>query len=41
VLRDPQAVTTYKRRDEFDPSMLRLTVDQVFAALRDCLRGCA
>jgi heptosyltransferase-1 len=41
VLRDPGAVTSYKRREDFDASMLRLTVDQVFAALRDCLRGCA
>jgi heptosyltransferase-1 len=41
VLRDPGAVTSYKRRDDFDTGMLRLTADQVFAALRDCLRGCA
>jgi heptosyltransferase-1 len=41
VLRAAGAVTSYKRRDEFDPSMLALTVDEVFTALRERLRGCA
>jgi heptosyltransferase-1 len=33
VLRSPKAVTTYKRGDEPDPSMLELKVDDVLAAL--------
>jgi heptosyltransferase I len=34
VLRSPQAVTSYKRRETIDPAMLEIPVDQVFAALR-------
>lgn len=33
VLRDPGAVTTYKRRAEYDTSMLRIQPDAVFEAL--------
>ncbi len=47
VLRSPGAVTTYKRRQEPDASMLRITPDVVFEALRVRLQargrpaGCA
>ena len=47
VLRSPGAVTTYKRRQEADPSMLRITPDAVFEALKARLQararpaGCA
>lgn len=34
VLRSPDAVTTYKRRDEADPSLLALDVAAVFDAVR-------
>jgi len=34
VLRSRRAVTSYKRRDENDPSMLDLTVDEVLAAVK-------
>ena len=34
VLRSPNAVTTYKRGDQPDPSILELTVDTVFDAVR-------
>ena len=39
VLRDPLAATSYKRRDEWDASLLALSVDQVFEALLARLRG--
>ena len=38
VLRDPDAVTTYKRGDTIDDSMRRISPDQVFEALREALR---
>jgi ADP-heptose:LPS heptosyltransferase len=38
VLRDPASLTSYKRRDEEDPGLARITVDQVLAAA-DELRG--
>jgi len=34
VLRSPRAITSYKRRDEYDPAMLEITVDEVFNAFR-------
>jgi heptosyltransferase-1 len=34
VLRSPRAVTSYKRGDQADPSMLDLEVDAVFEAVR-------
>jgi len=34
VLRSPHAVTTYKRRDRPDPSLLQLEVTTVFDAVR-------
>jgi heptosyltransferase I len=34
VLRSPQAQTTYKRRDQADPSILEIDVDAVFDAVR-------
>jgi heptosyltransferase I len=34
VLRSPHAVTSYKRRETHDPSILEVTVDEVFAALK-------
>jgi len=34
VLRSPRAVTSYKRGDQTDPSMLELEVDAVFLAVR-------
>jgi heptosyltransferase-1 len=34
VLRSPRAVTTYKRRDQPDPSMLEIGVEEVFDAVR-------
>jgi hypothetical protein len=34
VLRSPRAVTTYKRGDQADLSMLELEVDAVFDAVR-------
>lgn len=37
VLRSGDAVTTYKRSSEIDPSMARISPDQVFAALRSVL----
>lgn len=33
VLRHPEALTTYKRRDEIDPSMRAITISEVHAAL--------
>jgi heptosyltransferase I len=33
VLRSPDAITTYKRRDEIDPSMRRINVSEVYTAL--------
>lgn len=33
VMRSPDAITTYKRRDEIDPSMRRLSVSQVYESL--------
>jgi heptosyltransferase-1 len=33
VLRAPDAVTSYKRRDEIDPSMRRISVSQVYESL--------
>jgi heptosyltransferase-1 len=33
VLRDPNAVTSYKRGDEIDPSMRRITVYEVYSAV--------
>jgi heptosyltransferase-1 len=38
VLRDADAVTTYKRGDTINPSMTALTVDQVYEALCETLR---
>lgn len=38
VLRDPGAVTTYKRGDTINGSMRRISPDQVFEALREALR---
>ena len=37
VLRDPDATTTYKRRDEIDRSMRAIAPERVFQALRACL----
>ena len=34
VLRSPHAVTTYKRGDQADPSILEIDVDAVFEAVR-------
>ena len=34
VLRSPHSVTSYKRRAEIDPSMTRVSPDEVFEALR-------
>ena len=34
VLRSPNAVTTYKRREQIDPSMLEIEVEAVFDAVR-------
>lgn len=39
VLRDPGAVTTYKRFDEIDPSMRSVTPEAVFEALEERLAG--
>jgi lipopolysaccharide heptosyltransferase I len=41
VLRSPQAVSSYKRRDSFDPSMLELDVATVFDAVRRCIGAAA
>jgi lipopolysaccharide heptosyltransferase I len=41
VLRAPGVVTTHKRRDVSDPSMLALTVDQVFDSVQECLGASA
>jgi heptosyltransferase I len=38
VLRAADATTTYKRRDEADPCMQALTVDQVHQSLREALK---
>ena len=40
VLRDPSAVTTYKRGNAIDESMQRISPDEVFEALRAALRCC-
>ena len=37
VLRTPGAITTYKRGSEPHPSMLAITVEQVFDAVRRCI----
>jgi heptosyltransferase-1 len=37
VLRAPEVITTYKRGSEPHPSMLAITVDQVFDAVRLCI----
>jgi heptosyltransferase-1 len=37
VLRSPSAVTSYKRGDAIDPSMMRISPDEVFEALRFAL----
>jgi heptosyltransferase-1 len=39
VLRSPNAVTTYGRSDRTDPSLLELTVDAVFAAVKQRLEA--
>lgn len=39
VLRSPQAVTTYKRGDQPDPSLLQLEVATVFDAVRRQVKG--
>ncbi len=39
VLRSPTAVTTYRRGSAADPSLLDLSVEQVFAALKKRLAG--
>jgi heptosyltransferase-1 len=39
VLRAPGAATTYKRRQEIDPSMLDISPAAVLAALKDRLAG--
>jgi len=41
VLRSPKAVTSYKRRDQYDPSMLEISVEQVFEAVRRQIGTCA
>lgn len=41
VLRNPAASTTYGRSDNTDPSLLALSVDQVFATLRQVLGASA
>ena len=41
VLRAPGVVTTHRRRNEPDPSMLALTVDQVFDSVKQCLGALA
>jgi len=38
VLRHPEAITTYKRRDEIDRSMRAITPEQVFLALREHMK---
>jgi len=39
VLRSPNAVTTYKRGDKTDPSLLQISLDQVLEALQRRLGG--
>jgi heptosyltransferase-1 len=34
VLRSPNAATSYRRGDQYDPAMLEITVEQVFEAVR-------
>jgi heptosyltransferase I len=41
VLRSPAAVTTHERLDKTDPSLLELSVDAVFAAVKQRLGACA
>jgi len=41
VLRSPGAVTSYGRGNETDPSLLDLSVDDVFAAVKQRLGACA
>jgi len=41
VIRGPAAVSSYKRRDEYDTAMLAVSVDQVFEALRERLSAAA
>ena len=41
VLRSPRAVTTHERLDKTDPSLLELSVDAVFAAVKQRLGACA
>lgn len=39
VLRSPRAVTSYGRGSTPDPSLLELTVEEVFAAVKQCVEG--
>jgi heptosyltransferase-1 len=39
VLRSPHALTTYKRKTQVDPSMLKIEVDTVFESLRRLVEG--
>ena len=41
VLRSPRAVTSYKRGNQPDPSMLEIEVDAVFEAVRRVVEACA
>jgi heptosyltransferase I len=41
VLRSPRAVTTHERLDKTDPSLLELSVEAVFAAVKQRLGACA
>jgi len=41
ILRSPRAVTSYKRGDQADPSMLEIEVEAVFEAVRRVVEACA
>jgi hypothetical protein len=40
VLRTPVAVTTHKRGERPDPSLLKISVEDVFNAVRQHVEGC-
>lgn len=41
VLRNAGAITSHKRRNETDPSMLAIDVEMVFAAVQRCVGACS
>ena len=41
VLRSPKAQTTYGRSNVTDPSLLELSVDEVFSAVKQRLEACS